>query len=191
MSQAVEQPIELDTARNQLQLELDDLASRVDCTADELPAGIGELRYQEIQFIKNYLSCGIGQKAAELAGYAPSSARVVASQLLTKPTIRRVLNEAVSRTSASVPRLLERVWQRAQIAHDNYLKAVENGFPKTIVLWQQIANKEDALIAQILGKTNINLNVNGEVNHNHLHMSPSDLTAIADARRTHYVTARN
>lgn len=53
------------------------------------------LTAKERAFVSHYhgKASGNGAKAAELAGYAKKSARITASQLLTKPNIRKALED--------------------------------------------------------------------------------------------------
>jgi len=169
---------------NQLLLEI---AHKGDFESpDQLPEGFSELNRNELIFVRNYLDTGNGQLAAERAGYSKEHARIQASKLLRKPRVRRVLDASIKQSSVSVPKLLERVWERAQSSHARYLQCIEEHNYRMAREAQAAAQKEDALLAQILGKATMNLNISGDVNHTHLHMSEQDLERIAEARRMHY-----
>lgn len=58
-----------------------------------------DLSHQKRMFVVGYVELGNGAEAARRAGYSPRSARIQASQLLTKPNIKF----AVSRARQAVP----------------------------------------------------------------------------------------
>lgn len=61
------------------------------------------------RFVDDYIIHFNGTKAAIAAGYAPKSARVTASQLLTKPNIQRMIQQRTAKASAKAEMSLDRV----------------------------------------------------------------------------------
>ncbi len=88
------------------------------------------LNEQQRAFCAEYFVIRNGGKAAIAAGYAPKSARVMASKLLTKPNIQEELNrlrdKVESSKIATAVEIQERLTERFRLDLDtDGLKAVE------------------------------------------------------------------
>ncbi len=67
---------------------------------------MNKLTPKQAAFVENYMTCRSGAEAARRAGFAISSARITASQLLTKPNVKAALalKEAELRRAAKIDR---------------------------------------------------------------------------------------
>ena len=85
-------------------------------------ASLARLNAREQKFVSQYLTHGNGTKAARVAGYSPKSARVIASQNLTKLNIRRAVEAGLHAISVRCAIDAEKVMRElAAIAFSNFL----------------------------------------------------------------------
>lgn len=100
-------------------------------------ARLAELSRRQRQFVEEYASCRNGAAAAVRAGYAPGSAKVTASRLLTKANVRAALGrrEADARRALAVSR--QRVLDELQAAID--LARLKADPAAMIAGWREIA----------------------------------------------------
>lgn len=81
------------------------------------------------RFVEEYLIDLNGQKAAERAGFAPKTARITASKLLTLPNVKAALKEAQEarsqRTGITQDRVLEELQHLAFSNVDDYMVSPE------------------------------------------------------------------
>src|SRR5690625_3099536 len=90
-----------------------------------------KLTAKQQKFIDNYIQSGNGSEAAIQAGYAPKSARVTATRLLTKDNICKIIDErqskAANEADISLKWVLEQVKDLAENSKtdNNKLKALD------------------------------------------------------------------
>lgn len=83
----------------------------------------GELNERERRFVVAFMGkCkGNGAAAARAAGYAEKSARITASQLLTKPNVQKAIADAVAADPEVYDKeQLQRFWTAVTAAHGEH-----------------------------------------------------------------------
>jgi hypothetical protein len=128
--------------------------------------------------------------AARDAGYSEKHADTAAQKLVNSGKVRAVLAQAWAKAGATPERFISRIEERASRYHEA-LKTLPEGSPEWRLM-AKLARDEDALLASIHGRLNINLKMSGGVSHRwEDSMVPPELRAMYCAKMREASHGRN
>lgn len=88
---------------------------------------MGDLTDKQQLFVQHYVACLNGAEAARRAGYAPASARQIASENLSKPDIRAAVDAALAEAAMPAGEVLARLTDHARGSMDDFLSVSGRG----------------------------------------------------------------
>lgn len=146
------------------------------------PTGFGALDPRERVFVREYLACGNGAEAARRAGYSEVGAKQQASAMLSRPDVRRVLDEAAHKAGVEAGRVIARNERAAMMWHE--IARNEALTIKQRKAASDAARNHDAMLLAATGKANVNFNNLNFANQiNGIILSPDVLATLSAARQ--------
>ena len=113
-------------------------ALRIETGCEALPMGASELGAKELAFVLSLMRHGQQRRAAIEAGYSTTSADQIASELMRKPHVRRVLVGCYDRLGTTAVGAIRRLEERASTFHAKAMSAAQER--------EELAVKMDELV---------------------------------------------
>lgn len=99
-------------------------------TSTDLPSGTkAELTDKQRLFVLEYLACWNGTEAARRAGYSEDSARQIATENLSKPSIRAEIERQMTERAMPANEVLARLAEHARGSLGEFIGTDEKGKP--------------------------------------------------------------
>jgi hypothetical protein len=134
------------SAVGQLEFEFADLP------LGELPEGVSDLAPKEVSFVCSLLRHGRKREAALAAGYSKGCAGQMASELMAKPRVRAFYQRCLERLGSDTRRAVSRLEERAQVAHQKFREAAEDGYWGIAEKHGRVALDNDRTLLSAAGK---------------------------------------